>query len=136
MLNKVTLIGNLGADPETRFMPDGTAVTNASVATTESWKDRETGEKEERTEWHRVVFFGRKAEVAAEYLKKGSQVYLEGSNRTRKWTDKDGVVRYPTEVHINVMKMLGKKPADVTPPAGMTDAPSAGDNDFEDDVPF
>jgi single-strand DNA-binding protein len=124
MLNKTILIGNLGADPVTRYMPDGTPVTNASLATTETWKDRTSGEKKERTEWHRIVFFGRKAEVASDYLKKGAKVYLEGSNRTRKWTDSEGVDRYPTEVHIHVMKMLDKKPADDSaPPAGMADLP-------------
>jgi single-strand DNA-binding protein len=106
-INKVILIGNLGADPETRAMPSGTTVANLRVATSESWRDKQTGEQQERTEWHRVAFFGRLAEVAGEYLRKGSQVYIEGSLRTRKWQDKQGNERYSTEIVGNDLQMLG-----------------------------
>ena len=106
-VNKVIIVGNLGADPETRAMPSGTTVANLRIATTENWKDRQSGENQERTEWHRVALFGRLAEVAAEYLKKGSQVYIEGSLRTRKWQDKQGNERYSTEIVANDMQMLG-----------------------------
>ena len=106
-VNKVIIVGNLGADPETRAMPSGSTVANLRIATTENWKDRTSGENQERTEWHRVALFGRLAEVAAEYLKKGSQVYIEGSLRTRKWQDKQGNERYSTEIVANDMQMLG-----------------------------
>ena len=106
-LNKVMLIGNLGADPEVRYTTGNSAVTNIRLATAESWRDKESGEQQERTEWHRVVFFGRLAEIAGEYLKKGSQVYIEGSIRTRKWTDKEGQDKYTTEIVANEMQMLG-----------------------------
>jgi len=106
-INKVILIGNLGADPETRAMPSGTTVANLRVATSESWRDKQTGDQQERTEWHRVAFFGRLAEVAGEYLRKGSQVYIEGSLRTRKWQDKQGNERYSTEIIGNDLQMLG-----------------------------
>src|SRR5712675_2823852 len=106
-VNKVILVGNLGRDPETRYNPEGGAITNISIATTDTWKDKASGEKQERTEWHRVVFFSRLAEIAAEYLKKGSQVYIEGSLRTRKWQDKQGTERYSTEIVGNDMQMLG-----------------------------
>jgi len=106
-INKVILVGNLGADPETRAMPSGSTVANLRIATSESWRDKQSGEQQERTEWHRVVLFGRLGEVAAEYLKKGSQVYIEGSLRTRKWQDKQGVERYSTEIVGNDMQMLG-----------------------------
>ncbi|MBR9814005.1 single-stranded DNA-binding protein [bacterium] len=106
-INKVILVGNLGQDPETRYMPSGGAVTNIRIATSESWKDKQTGEAKERTEWHTVVFFGRLAEIAGEYLKKGRQVYVEGSLRTRKWQGKDGQDRYSTEVVASEMQMLG-----------------------------
>lgn len=106
-INKVILVGNLGRDPETRYMPDGGAVTNASLATTDTWKDKASGEKKEATEWHRVVFFNRLAEIAGEYLKKGSQVYVEGRLRTRKWQDKDGNEKYTTEIVCDTMQMLG-----------------------------
>jgi single-strand DNA-binding protein len=106
-INKVILIGNLGDDPEVRYTQGGSAVANVRLATTESWKDKESGEKQERTEWHRVVFFGRLAEIVAEYLKKGSQVYVEGSIRTNKWQDKEGKDRYTTEIIANEMQMLG-----------------------------
>ncbi len=105
-VNKVILIGNLGADPETRFMPSGGAVTNVRLATTESWKDRQSGQQQERTEWHRVVFFNKLGEIAGEYLKKGSKVYVEGSIRTRKWQGQDGQDRYTTEIVANEMQML------------------------------
>lgn len=106
-VNKVILIGNLGADPETRAMPSGATVANLRIATTENWKDRTSGENQERTEWHRVALFGKLAEIASEYLRKGSQVYIEGSLRTRKWTDKQGNERYSTEIVGNEMQMLG-----------------------------
>lgn len=109
-LNKATLIGNLGKDPETRFLPNGDAVANITIATTETWKDKATGEKKEATEWHRVSFFGKLAEIAGQYLKKGSQVYIEGRIKTRKWQDKDGQDRYTTEINADHMLMLGGKP--------------------------
>ena len=108
-INKVILIGNLGADPETRYMPSGGAVTNLRLATSENWKDKNTGDMQERTEWHRVALFGRLAEVAAEYLRKGSKVYIEGSLRTRKWQDKDGRDNYSTEIVANDMQMLDSR---------------------------
>lgn len=107
-VNKVILVGNLGRDPETRYMPDGGAITNVSIATTDSWKDK-NGDKQERTEWHRVAFFGKLAEIAGEYLKKGSQVYVEGRLQTRKWQDKDGAEKYTTEVIADRMQMLGRR---------------------------
>jgi single-strand DNA-binding protein len=106
-VNKVILIGHLGADPETRAMPSGSSVANLRIATTESWRDKQSGEQQERTEWHRVALFGRLAEIAGEYLRKGSQVYIEGSLRTRKWQDKQGNERYSTEIVGNEMQMLG-----------------------------
>lgn len=106
-LNKVMLIGNLGADPEVRYTAGGSAIANVRIATAESWRDKESGDQQERTEWHRVVFFGKLAEIAAEYLKKGSQVYVEGRLQTRKWTNKDGVDQYTTEIVANEMQMLG-----------------------------
>lgn len=109
-VNKVILVGNLGGDPEVRYMPNGNAVTNVTIATTDSWKDKQTGQQQERTEWHRVVFFGRLAEVAGEYLRKGSQVYIEGALRTRKWQDQSGNDRYTTEIVVDIngqMQMLG-----------------------------
>ncbi|EMM7989722.1 TPA: single-stranded DNA-binding protein [Morganella morganii] len=109
-VNKVILIGNLGQDPEVRYMPNGGAVTNITLATSESWRDKQTGEMKEKTEWHRVVIFGKLAEIAGEYLKKGSQVYIEGSLQTRKWQDQSGQERYTTEVVVNIggsMQMLG-----------------------------
>src|SRR5205814_599043 len=108
-VNKVIIVGNLGADPETRYMPSGDAVTSIRVATTSKWKDKATGESKEETEWHRITFFGRLAEVAGQYLKKGSQIYVEGSLRTRKWQDKDGQDRYTTEIRGDVMQMLGRR---------------------------
>jgi len=109
-VNKVILVGTLGNDPEVKFLPSGGAVTNISVATSETWKDKNTGQKQEKTEWHKAVFFGKLAEIAGEYLKKASQVYLEGSLRTRKWQNKDGVDMYTTEVVCDEMQMLGGKP--------------------------
>ncbi len=109
MLNKVMLIGNLGADPETRYMPSGGAVTNIRLATTRRWKDRQSGERREETEWHRVVFFNRLAEIAAEYLRKGSQVYVEGRIRTQRWQDQNGQDRYTTEIVADEMTMLGSR---------------------------
>jgi single-strand DNA-binding protein len=106
-LNKVMLIGNLGADPEVRYTAGGSAIANIRLATAESWRDKESGDQQERTEWHRVVFFGRLGEIAAEYLKKGSQVYVEGRIQTRKWTNKEGVDQYSTEIIANDMQMLG-----------------------------
>nr|VFK36941.1 MAG: single-strand binding protein [Candidatus Kentron sp. SD]VFK40594.1 MAG: single-strand binding protein [Candidatus Kentron sp. SD]VFK80229.1 MAG: single-strand binding protein [Candidatus Kentron sp. SD] len=108
-LNKVMLIGHLGADPETRYMPSGSAVTNIRVATTDSWRDRQTGEQQERTEWHRVVMFARMGEIAAEYLRKGSQVYVEGRLQTRKWQGQDGADRWTTEIVATDMQMLGSR---------------------------
>ncbi|HWV63415.1 MAG TPA: single-stranded DNA-binding protein, partial [Oxalicibacterium sp.] len=109
-VNKVIIVGNLGRDPETRYMPNGEAVTNIAVATTESWKDKNSGDKKEVTEWHRITFYRRLAEVAGQYLKKGSSVYVEGRLQTRKWTDKDGVERYTTEIIADTMQMLGGRP--------------------------
>lgn len=117
-VNKVILVGNLGQDPETRYMPSGGAVTNISIATSETWKDKQTGQNQERTEWHRVAFFGRLAEIAGEYLRKGSKVYVEGSLRTRKWQDPQGQDRYSTEIIANEMQMLDAR--------GGSDAPNYG----------
>ena len=125
-VNKVILIGNLGDDPEVRYTSGGSAVANIRMATSESWKDKESGEKQERTEWHRVVFFGRLAEIVAEYLKKGSQVYIEGALRTNKWQDKSGNDRYTTEIIANEMQMLGNKGERTTGPAVDGKAPDGG----------
>lgn len=108
-VNKVILVGNLGADPEAKYLPSGDAVANVSLATSETWKDKTTGERKEATEWHRLVFFGRLAEVVTQHLKKGSSIYIEGSIKTRKWQDKDGQDRYSTEIKVSEMKMLGGK---------------------------
>ena len=143
-VNKVILVGNLGRDPEVRYMPSGNAVANVTLATTESWKDKQTGEKQERTEWHNVVFYSRLAEIAGEYLKKGSQVYVEGSLRTRKWQDKNGNDRYTTEIIASEMQMLGGRSGstgyagDAKPPMAEQSASSAGSAppDFDDDIPF
>ena len=143
-VNKVIIVGNLGQDPETRYMPSGSAVTNFTVATNESWKDKQTGEQKERTEWHRVSMFNRLAEVAAEYLRKGSQVYIEGKLRTRKWQGKDGSDRYTTEIIADEMQMLGGRGGG----SGFGDGdqgggnkggsapPQPGPDDFDDDIPF
>ena len=139
-INKVIIVGNLGGDPETRYMPSGAAVTNLTVATNESWKDKQTGEQKERTEWHKVAMFGRLAEIGAEYLRKGSQVYIEGSLRTRKWQDRDGNDRYTTEVIANEMQMLGGRGGGSAPmggdpgPASQPPPPKA--DEFDDDIPF
>ena len=156
-VNKVILIGHLGADPETRAMPSGSSVANLRIATTESWRDKQSGEQQERTEWHRVALFGRLAEIASEYLRKGSQVYIEGSLRTRKWQDKQGNERYSTEIVGNEMQMLGGRggAGAGAPGAGAAAAggmprepmpdyagPSGGGaggaerEDFDDDIPF
>lgn len=136
-INKVILVGNLGADPESRAMPSGSAVTNIRVATSESWKDKNTGDQQERTEWHNVAFFGRLAEISAEYLSKGSQVYIEGKLRTRKWQDRDGNDRWTTEVIANEMQMLGGRPGSGAPAqtAAVPDAAPAN-TAFDDDIPF
>jgi single-strand DNA-binding protein len=123
-VNKVILVGNLGRDPETRYMPNGEAVTNVTIATSDSWTDKTSGEKKEATEWHRVTFYRRLAEVAGEYLKKGSSIYVEGKLRTRKWQDKDGQDRYTTEVIADVMQMLGGKGGGGGGSAPMDDAPA------------
>ncbi len=138
-INKVILVGNLGADPETRYMPSGSAVTNIRVATSESWKDKQTGDQQERTEWHNVAMFNRLAEIAAEYLRKGSQVYIEGKLRTRKWQDKQGNDRYTTEIVANEMQMLGGRgggagaPEPRRQPAAVAETAS---DDLDDDIPF
>ncbi len=152
-VNKVILLGNLGRDPETRYTTGGDAVTNLNIATSEQWKDK-NGEKQEKTEWHRVAFFGKLAEIAGEYLKKGSQVYVEGRLQTRKWQDKEGHERYTTEIVADRMQMLGsrqgmgggdrdREPAERDAaaskgaPAGKPAAKAGGKfDDFEDDIPF
>jgi single-strand DNA-binding protein len=140
-VNKVIVIGNLGNDPETRYMPSGSAVTNLSVATNESWKDKQTGEQKERTEWHKVAMFGRLAEIAAEYLRKGSQVYIEGKLRTRKWQDQQGNDRYTTEIVADEMQMLGGRSGGDAPAMGSSGPPpgpppQGSSDDFDDDIPF
>jgi single-strand DNA-binding protein len=152
-VNKVILVGNLGKDPETRYMPNGKAVTNFSIATSESWTDKSSGDKQERTEWHNIVMFEKLAEIAAEYLRKGSQVYVEGSLRTRKWQDKEGKDRYTTEIVARDMQMLGGRGGaggggagagmgggeNRSRPAPVEDRgpPSGGDEGgFDDDIPF
>ncbi|MDF1583433.1 MAG: single-stranded DNA-binding protein [Methyloprofundus sp.] len=165
MLNKVTLIGNLGADPDVRYMPTGGAVTNISLATTFRWKDKQSGERKENTEWHRVVFYNRLAEVVGEYLRKGSQVYVEGRLQTRKWQDKEGIDRYTTEIVASEMQMLGSRTGGTAPLGNSTtqqtsvqnSSPASSQNnsastsqsrsmpeapppaayeDFDDDIPF
>lgn len=123
-VNKVTLVGNLGRDPEVRSFPDGKQIANITIATTEKWKDKTTGDMKEATEWHRIVFNGRLAEIASQYLKKGSQVYIEGSLRTRKYTDKDGAEKYSTEIRADQMQMLGNKASNEASD-GRSAAPSA-----------
>jgi single-strand DNA-binding protein len=157
-VNKVILVGNLGADPDTRYMPSGKAVTNIRVATSESWKDRQTGDMQERTEWHSIVMYDKLGEIAAEYLRKGSQVYIEGKIRTRKWQDKEGKDRYTTEVIADQMQMLGsrggggggsapsepREPRSSSRPAPAEDRAAApvdeggggGGGEFDDDIPF
>lgn len=149
-VNKVILIGNLGKDPETRYMSNGEAVTNITLATTDTWKDR-NGEKQEKTEWHRVTFYRKLAEIAGEYLKKGRPVYVEGRLETRKWTDKSGADRYTTEIIANEMKMLGSRSGsgsfdepdsnESASPSSSSSKPSAAKNnggfdDMDDDIPF
>ncbi|TDJ45724.1 MAG: single-stranded DNA-binding protein [Gammaproteobacteria bacterium] len=146
-VNKVILIGNLGQDPEIKYMPSGDAVTNVSLATTESWKDKQTGEQVEKTEWHRLVFFKRLAEIAGEYLRKGSQVYIEGNLQTRKWQDKNGNDRYTTEIRVRDMQMLGGRGGDAgsggfqgggrqSAPAAQPSAAPQPEPEFDDDIPF
>ena len=144
-INKVIIVGNLGGDPETRYMPSGSAVTNLTVATNESWKDKATGEQKDRTEWHKVAMFNRLAEIAAEYLRKGSQVYIEGKLRTRKWQDKNGQDRWTTEIIADEMQMLGGRggsgggsaPMSSSSDSGSSSAPpQPGPDDFDDDIPF
>ena len=143
-INKVILIGNLGADPEVRYSPSGAAVTNIRIATSESWRDKQTGEMNERTEWHRVVFFGKLAEISGEYLRKGSKVYIEGRLQTRKWQGQDGQDRFTTEVVANEMQMLdsrgeggggGGRPQGSNQPEQSQSAP-ADEGGFDDDIPF
>jgi single-strand DNA-binding protein len=156
-VNKVIIVGNLGRDPETRYMPNGEAVTNIAVATAEKWTDKASGEKKELTEWHRITFYRKLAEIAGQYLKKGSQVYVEGRLQTRKWTDKDGVERYTTEIIADTMQMLGSRqgaggsapmdddygsapaPRQNTAPAQQRPAaskPAPNFSDMDDDIPF
>lgn len=163
-VNKVIIVGNVGQDPETKYMPSGGAVTNISVATSEQWKDKQTGQPQERTEWHRIVFYNRLAEIAGEYLRKGSKVYIEGSLRTRKWQDQSGQDRYTTEIVAREMQMLdsrqdGQQPAQhggyqqpsqhqapqQNQPQGVHQRqpqqqshhqPAPGFDDFDDDIPF
>lgn len=144
-VNKVILVGNLGRDPEVRYTPNGLAVANISIATTEAWKDKQTGENQERTEWHRVVMYARTAEVAGEYLRKGSKIYIEGRLQTRKWQDKNsGQDRYTTEVIADTLQMLDSKGGAVTEMSGApaerntTETPAADPaaNNFDDDIPF
>jgi single-strand DNA-binding protein len=152
-INKAIIVGHLGKDPDVRYTPNGGAVANVTIATTEQWKDKQSGEQQEKTEWHRVVFFGRLGEIAGEYLKKGSQVYVEGRLQTRKWQGNDGQDRYTTEIVANEMQMLGSKPgggstggysksdnqqqaassAESAPAAAMNSGPDDG---FDDDIPF
>ena len=155
-INKVILIGNLGRDPEVRYSPSGQAVANVTIATSESWKDKNTGEKQERTEWHRIVFFGRLAEIVGEYLKKGAQIYIEGRLQTRKWQDKEGVDRYTTEIVAGEMQMLGSRAGAGAPNENYSQGKSYSAqgketgadkstaskstvgtaDDFDDDIPF
>ncbi len=134
-VNKVILIGHLGQDPEVKFMPSGSAVANVSIATTEQWKDKNSGEKQSKTEWHRVIFFARLAEVVGEYLKKGSQVYVEGRLQTRKWTDKNGVERYTTEIVANEMQMLGGK-GERSAPEDAGTSTGGGEEFVDSEIPF
>ena len=133
-INKVILIGNLGADPETRHTAGGSAVTNLSLATTEAWRDRQTGENQEKTEWHRVVMFSKLAEIAGEYLRKGSKVYIEGRLQTRKWQDRDGNDRYTTEIVANEMQMLDSKGGQGAPQQGGNQPHQQ--NPIDDEIPF
>lgn len=130
-INKVILIGNLGQDPETRYMPSGGAVTNVNLATSETWKDKQTGQPQERTEWHRVVFFNRLAEIAGEYLRKGSKVYVEGSLRTRKWQDQGGQDRYTTEIVANEMQMLDGRGGDSADSGSYSNNHQSSNNNYQ-----
>lgn len=144
-VNKVILIGNVGGDPETRYLPNGNAVTNITLATTDSWKDKQTGQQQDRTEWHRVVFFGKLAEIAGEYLRKGGQCYVEGRLQTREW-EKDGVKRYTTEIVVDMngtLQLLGGKqegqaqrPQQRQAPQAAAQRPSEQPDSFDDDIPF
>jgi single-strand DNA-binding protein len=148
-INKVILVGNLGSDPEVRYMPSGGAVTTVSIATSQAWKDKQTGEQKETTEWHRVVMFNKLAEIAGEYLRKGSQIYVEGALRTRKWQGQDGQDRYTTEIVANTMQMLGsaksegaapqhnRPQSNTRPQVGHGATPPTNDDyPFNDDIPF
>ncbi len=149
-INKVIIVGYLGRDPEKRYLPNGTPVTSIAVATTERWRDRESSEQKENTEWHRISFFGRLAETAAQYLKKGSQVYVEGRLRTRKYTDKNEIERYTTEILADVMQMLDRRPgyeeysesrpsntrSSFGPPSHLTHSPANNLSEMDDDIPF
>jgi single-strand DNA-binding protein len=141
-VNKVILVGNIGKDPETRYIPSGDAVVNLTLATTDTWKDKQ-GEKQERTEWHRIVIFGKLAEIAGEYLKKGSQVYFEGALKTRQWTNKEGNDQYTTEIIADKMQMLGGKshggqsePKQVSTSQSQPACQAQGVEDMDDDIPF
>lgn len=135
-VNKSILVGHLGAAPDVHYFADGTPKASVSIATTDSWKDKESGEKKEKTEWHRVVFFKGLAEIVAKHLQKGSQIYVEGKLRTRKWTDKDGIERYITEIVGEEMRMLGKKPAGEMQNAPAPSKAASGFDDMDDDIPF
>jgi len=148
-VNKVILVGHLGKDPEVKYLPSGSAVANVTIATSESWKDKQSGDKQERTEWHNVVFFGKLAEIVGEYLKKGAQAYVEGSLRTRKWQDKEGKDRYTTEIVASDMQMLGGKQgggggasynnreeSSAPRSSAASSAPAGAPADFDDDIPF
>lgn len=143
-VNKVIIVGNLGRDPETKYLPSGDALTSITVATTDTWKDKATGEKKEQTEWHRISFFGKLAEIAGQYLKKGSQVYIEGSLRTRKYTDKDGVEKYATDIKADTMQMLGSRQGGdsggaSSPPPQRSAGTSKPADEFlidDDEIPF
>jgi single-strand DNA-binding protein len=153
-VNKVILVGNLGRDPEVRYTPNGGAIANVTLATSDTWKDKNTGELQERTEWHRVVFFGRLGEIAGEYLKKGAKIYVEGRLQTRKWQGQDGQDRYTTEIIASDMQMLdrptggsapyhndyeanrGPSSGPPSPPSQSSSPPPAAEDDFEDDIPF
>ncbi len=135
-VNKVILVGNLGKDPEIRFMPSGGAVANVTVATSESWKDKNTGEQKEQTEWHRVIFFNRLAEVVGEYLKKGSKIYVEGALQTRKWQDQSGQDRYTTEIKASTMQMLDNRGSGSGQGFSNSEQNHPAMDDFDDDIPF
>jgi len=139
-VNKAIILGRLGQDPEIRYMQDGTAVANISVATSEAWKDKQTGEKKEKTEWHKIVIFGKLAEIAGEYLKKGSQAYFEGRLQTRKWQDQNGQDRYSTEIVANVMQVLGSTQGTTSQvpkqPQNQSAQSNQGYDDFDQDIPF